>query len=111
DQHVETAYDLGLGMRADYLQRGTNGFRIMHSNTGEECVGVFAGDHHRSEIIAVEQQLVRFAMTQSFSLATLPQIVGVLVALVGGCRVIDGDVAERDVVLFGKSLDGPPLTE
>ena len=55
----------------------------MHPDAREKSIGIAAGDHNRSEIIAVEQKLVCFAVTQAFALAAQPEIVGVLVSLVG----------------------------
>src|SRR5205814_5102875 len=105
DQHVEATDDFGLRMRADHLEGGTDRLWIMHADAGEESIGVAAGHHHGSEIISVEQELVGFAVAQSLALATLPQVVGVLVALLRFRWIVDRYVAQRDVILGGEPLD------
>ena len=61
DEHVHAAHDLGLGMRADHLERGPDRLGVVHVHAGEQRVGVAAGDHARAEIVAVEELAARFA--------------------------------------------------
>src|SRR6185312_15072895 len=74
-------------MRPDHLQRGTNRLRVMHADARKQRVGIATRHHHRTEVVAVEEQLMRFAVTQSFPLSALPQVVGVLVAFITRCRI------------------------
>src|SRR5947209_6981150 len=50
-------------------------------------------------------------MTEAFPLATLPQVVRVFVALIRCRRIDDRDVAQRDVVFAGDSLDYSSLPQ
>src|ERR1700682_5716771 len=83
----------------------------MHSHAREKGVGVTARYHHRAEIVAVEQQLMRFAVAQPLPLAALPQIVRILVALVGLGWVFDQDVAKGEMVFSGDALDRVMLSQ
>src|SRR3954470_14262726 len=77
----------------------------MHADAGKERVRVATRDHHRSEVIAVEEELMRFAVAESFALPALPQIVRVLVAFVACCGIDNRDVTQRDQILTGDPLD------
>ncbi len=50
-------------------------------------------------------------MAQPLPLTPLPQVIRVLVALVGLGRILDQDVAQRDVILFRNALDRTALSE
>src|SRR5258705_7269406 len=45
-EHVETAHDLGLWMRSDHLQRGADRLGVVHTDAGEQSIGVSARDHY-----------------------------------------------------------------
>src|SRR5437762_6211019 len=83
DQHVEAADYLRLRMRPDDLESGADRLGGVHADAGQQRVRIATGDHHRAEVVAVEQQLMRLAVAQSLSLAALPEIISVFIALFG----------------------------
>src|SRR6266404_1074756 len=105
DEHVETAYNFGFCVRANHLKRGTNCLGIMHVHARDECICMTESDHHRSEIISVEEKLLRFAMTQAFSLPALPQIVGVFFAVQRARGIFNANVGEENRIFARETMN------
>ena len=80
DEHVHTAHDAGLRVRADDLERGADGLGVVRVDARKQGVGIAARHHHRAEVVPVVQQLVGLAVAEALPLPLLPQLEGVLLA-------------------------------
>src|ERR1039458_4626294 len=88
-------------MRADHLERGTDRLGVVLVEPADDAVGVTDGDHHRAEIDALEEELVRLGERQSLALAALEEEVRVPLAMLRRAGILDADAGERDAIFFG----------
>src|SRR5688572_17102480 len=110
-EHVEAADHFSMRMGPDNLERRPDGFGIVHAHPGDQRIRISRRDHDRAEVIPVEEELKSFAMTQSLSLAPLPEIVGIHFALRRGGGILDAHVGERNSVLSRQTMDDVGIAE
>src|SRR5260221_6735277 len=78
----------------------------MHRDARQQRIRVATGHHARPEVVAVEELPARFVEREPFALTQLPHEMRVDVAVVGACRIVDGDALERDPAFTRDALDG-----